>query len=86
MTLIAAKWSIDDYHQMVDSGLLDDRAVELINGEIIQMAPEGVGHSFYCNKTAEYLRSLFGDRVRVHEAHPITLPNDSEPEPDIALA
>jgi Uma2 family endonuclease len=85
MTLIAAKWSIDDYHQMVDSGLLDDRAVELINGEIIQMAPEGVGHSFYCNHTAEYLRGLCGDRVRVHEAHPITLPNDSEPEPDIAI-
>jgi Uma2 family endonuclease len=49
------------------------------------MAPEGVGHSFYCSQTAEYLRTLFSDRVRVHEAHPITLPNDSEPEPDIAI-
>jgi Uma2 family endonuclease len=85
MTLIAAKWSIDDYHQMVDTGLLDNRSVELISGEIIQMAPEGVGHSFYCSHTAEYLRALFGDRVRVHEAHPITLANDSEPEPDIAI-
>ncbi len=85
MTLIAAKWSIDDYHQMVDSGLLDDRSVELINGEIIQMAPEGVGHSFYCKSTAKYLRVLFGDLVEIHEAHPITLPNSSEPEPDIAI-
>jgi Uma2 family endonuclease len=85
MTLIAAKWSIDDYHQMVDTGLLDDRSVELINGEIIQVAPEGVEHSFYCSNTAKYLRSLFGDLVEIHEAHPITLPNDSEPEPDIAI-
>ncbi len=85
MTLIAAKWSIDDYHQMVDSGLLDDRPVELISGEIIKMAPEGVGHSFYCKSTAKYLRVLFGDLVEIHEAHPITLPNNSEPEPDVAI-
>jgi Uma2 family endonuclease len=86
MTLIAAKWSIDDYHQMVDSGLLDDRSVELIDGAIIQMPPEGVGHSFYCINTAKYLRSLFGELAEIHEAHPITLPNhDSEPEPDIAI-
>jgi Uma2 family endonuclease len=85
MTFIAAKWSIDDYHQMVDSGLLNNRSVELINGEIIEVAPEGVEHSFYCINTGDYLRSIFGDRVRVHEAHPITLPNDSEPEPDIAI-
>jgi Uma2 family endonuclease len=85
MTLIAAKWSINDYHQMVDSGLLDNRSVELINGEIIEVAPEGVEHSFYCSNTGDYLRSIFGDLVRVHEAHPITLPNDSEPEPDIAI-
>jgi Uma2 family endonuclease len=48
MSLIAAKWSLDDYHQMIESGLLDNRSLELINGEIIQMSPEGVSHSFYC--------------------------------------
>ncbi|AFY91419.1 Uma2 family endonuclease [Chamaesiphon minutus] len=85
MTLITAKWSLTDYHQMIRSGLLDDRSVELINGEIIEMSPEGVAHSFYCRGTAKYLRSLLGDRAEVSEAHPITLPNNSEPEPDIAI-
>jgi Uma2 family endonuclease len=85
MTLINAKWSLTDYHQMIRSGLLDDRSVELINGEIIEMSPEGVAHSFYCRGTAKYLRSLLGDRAEVSEAHPITLPNNSEPEPDIAI-
>jgi Uma2 family endonuclease len=85
MTLIAAKWSLDDYHQMIDAGILDDRAVELINGEIVQMSPEGVPHTFYCRGTAKYLRSILGDRAEISEAHPITLPNDSEPEPDIAI-
>jgi Uma2 family endonuclease len=85
MTLITVKWSLDDYHQMIASGLLDDRSLELINGEIIEMSPEGVAHSFYCRGTAKYLRSILGERAEISEAHPITLPDDSEPEPDIAI-
>lgn len=85
MTLITAKWSLNDYHQMIESGLLAERSLELINGEIIEMSPEGVSHSFYCRGTAKYLRSILGNRAEVSEAHPITLPNDSEPEPDIAI-
>jgi Uma2 family endonuclease len=85
MTLPTAKWSLDDYHQMIESGLLDDRSLELINGEIIEMSPEGVAHSFYCRGTAKYLRSILGDRAEISEAYPITLPDDSEPEPDIAI-
>jgi Uma2 family endonuclease len=85
MTLITAKWSLDDYHQMIGSGLLDNRSLELINGEIIEMSPEGIAHSFDCRGTAKYLRSLLGERAEISEAHPITLPNNSEPEPDIAI-
>lgn len=85
MTLITAKWSLNDYHQMIESGLLAERSLELINGEIIEVSPEGVAHSFYCRGTAKYLRSILGNRAEVSEAHPITLPNDSEPEPDIAI-
>ena len=85
MSIITAKWSLQDYHQMIDTGLLDDRKVELLCGEIIEMSPEGVPHSSYCRETGEYLRRLLGDRAKISEAHPITLPNNSEPEPDIAI-
>ncbi len=85
MTLIAAQWNLDDYHQMIESGLLDNRSLELINGEIIQMSPEGVSHSFYCRGTAKYLRLMLGDRAEISEAHPIVVSPDSEPEPDIAI-
>jgi Uma2 family endonuclease len=85
MTLTTAKWSLDDYHLMISSGIIDGRSLELINGEIIEMAPEGVSHSYYCRGTAKYLRLILGDRAEISEAHPITLPNDSEPEPDIAI-
>jgi Uma2 family endonuclease len=41
MTIVTAKWSIQDYHQTIEMGLLNERKVELICGEIIEMSPEG---------------------------------------------
>lgn len=85
MTLVAIKWSVDDYHKMIATGLLDGRSVELIDGVIIQMVPEGIAHAYCCRSTAKYLRSILGDRAEISEALPISLPNDSEAEPDIAI-
>jgi Uma2 family endonuclease len=85
MTLTTAKWTIAEYHQLVETGLLDDRQVELLKGIIVEMPPEGMPHAVYCTDAVEYLRSVLGNRAAVREAHPITLPNDSEPEPDIAI-
>ena len=33
MSLIVAKWTIDEYHRMIDAGILSDRKVELLKGE-----------------------------------------------------
>jgi Uma2 family endonuclease len=85
MTIVTAKWTIQDYHQMIQTGLLNERKVELICGEIIEMSPEGAPHSSYCGEIGEYLRKILGDRAKVREAHPITLSNNSEPEPDLAI-
>ncbi len=38
MTVTTAKWTIEEYHRMVDAGIFSDRHVELLNGEIIQMS------------------------------------------------
>jgi Uma2 family endonuclease len=85
MTLTTAKWTIEEYHQLVEIGILDDKQVELLEGIIVDMPPEGMPHAVYCSESIKYLRTLLGDRAEVREAHPITLPNDSEPEPDIAI-
>ncbi len=79
-----AKWSVDDYHLMIESGVLNNRSVELLEGEIIEMSPEGPLHRFTNDTVAEYLRELLRGQAKVFEAHPITLSN-SEPEPDIAV-
>jgi Uma2 family endonuclease len=84
MTLVTAKWSVPEYRQMIATGLLDERQVELIAGEIIEMSPEGPEHSFTCDSLGEYLRQQLQGRAKIREAHPISL-IDSEPEPDIAI-
>lgn len=85
MTLTVAKWTIDEYHHMIAAGILNDRRVELLRGEIVEMSPEGEPHAYFSSEAGEYLIRLLGNRAMIRLGKPITLPNDSEPEPDIAI-
>ena len=83
--LSTVKWSLEDYHQMIKMGLLDNRSVELLAGEIVEMSPEGEPHAFFSSEAGYYLSRVLGDRAFLRHAKPITLPNQSEPEPDLAI-
>ncbi len=86
MTATTAKWTLEDYHRMIEVGLLEGRHVELLNGEILEMSPEGPEHAQQSTDTADYLREMLGSRAVVRDAKPITLPNSgSEPESDLAI-
>ncbi|HAA32054.1 MAG TPA: hypothetical protein DCE56_35550 [Cyanobacteria bacterium UBA8553] len=79
------RWTIDRYHKAVEAGIFDGQPLELLDGELIEMSPEGIPHAGVSSDGADYLREMLGSQVKVREAKPITLPNDSEPEPDIAI-
>jgi Uma2 family endonuclease len=85
MSVAIAKWTLDEYHHMIAAGLLDHRQVELLKGEIVELAPEGEPHAYFSSEAGDYLGLLLDDRAMVRQAKPITLPNQSEPEPDIAV-
>ncbi|MCC5639186.1 Uma2 family endonuclease [Nostoc sp. CHAB 5844] len=85
MSVIVAKWTIDEYHRMIEAGILSDRKVELLQGEIFEMSPEGEPHAYCSHEAGEYLAKLLAERASIRQAKPITLPNNSEPEPDIAI-
>jgi Uma2 family endonuclease len=89
MTVTTYKWTIDRYHQAIQAGIFDDQPdnqpIELLRGEIVVMPPEGEPHAYYNREAGDYLRALLGSRAKVSEAHPITLSNDSEPIPDLAI-
>lgn len=65
------KWSVEDYHKMIEAGILEERRVELIAGEIVEMSPEGPLHRFINHRAANYLRLLLGELAEVMEAHPM---------------
>ena len=79
-----AKWTVDDYHQMIEAGILCERQVELLDGDIVEMVPTDPLHDFLGDEVADYLRYLLGTRARVRECKGVTLPT-SEPQPDIAI-
>jgi len=86
MTVTLAKFTLDQYHRMVAAGILANCPVELLNGEIVEMPSEGTAHADLSSDAGDYLRQLLGDRAKVREGHPITLPEtNSEPEPDLAI-
>lgn len=79
-----AKWSVDDYHRMLKAGILRNRRVELLAGEIVEMSPETPIHYNTAKRGAKYLEELLAGKAEVRFNEPITLA-DSEPEPDIAI-
>ena len=85
MSVIAAKWTIAQNHQMISAGILENRRVELLKGEIVEISPEGEPHAYFSSEAGVYLIRLLGDRATIRSAKPITLPNNSEPEPELAI-
>lgn len=84
MSVTTYKWTLKQWHKLVGTGVLAGQNVEFIEGEIIEMSPEGVPHSFTNQSIANYLRELLDKTAIVIERYPITLDN-SEPQPDITI-
>lgn len=78
--------TVDEYYRMAEVGLLaPDARVELIEGEIIDMAPSGVPHAGILGRLNRLLMAAVGARVAVRMQLPLRLDQFSEPEPDFAL-
>ncbi len=78
-------WTVADYHQMIESGILAGREVELIDGQIIDMAPELPIHRVTYRRGVKYLEALLGTQAVVFATAPVTLPSNGEPQPDICI-
>lgn len=86
MAATLLRWTIADYHRMIEIGLLDDLRVELLNGLVVELTPEGPEHADLSTDANEFFVTEARDRYRVRVAKPITIAETgSEPEPDIAL-
>ena len=88
--LIDPSWqrrlTADEYHRMIDAAVFDeDEHLELLEGVIVAMSPQGARHALVIERLNRLLLRSLGDEVRVRPQLPLTLSNDSEPEPDLAV-
>ena len=76
----------DEYHQMIAASIIhEDARVELILGQIFNMAAKGTRHTVATTELMGELMLLLGRKAKVRCQEPITLSNNSEPEPDIVI-
>jgi len=82
------RWTIGQYHAMIANGILSETdQVELLFGRIIDMSPVGKAHAATLQKITKHLMRRFIDEAFIIGVQdPVTLPNDSEPEPDVYIA
>jgi len=84
--VVRRRFTVDEYHRMVEAGILnEDDRIELIRGEIVQMAPIGIDHAACVARLNEMLLGRLRGRATLWPQNPLTILPNSEPEPDIAL-
>jgi len=80
------RWTEEEYQELVDHGILSpDARVQLVNGAIYQMSPQGPSHALAIELTADQLRVRCPDDCFVTSQRPLVLGAPSKPEPDIAI-
>lgn len=78
--------SVGDYHRMIEAGILDeDEKVQLVLGMLVAMTPQGRPHAFVIQELTRLLVRALSDDFKVLTQLPLTLGDDSEPEPDLAV-
>ena len=80
------KFSADQFEQLGRSGILrEDERVELLEGEMIDMAPIGSRHASAVNTLSMLFARAVGESALVSTQNPLRLSDESEPQPDLML-
>ncbi|MCC5617099.1 Uma2 family endonuclease [Nostoc sp. CHAB 5836] len=87
MSLTTAKrFTIAEYHRLLELGFFsEDDRVELIKGEIIQIAAKGTPHSVCGTRLYRELFKLLAEKATLRGQEPIIISENSEPEPDMVI-
>jgi Uma2 family endonuclease len=75
-----------EYEQLIEQGAFVGRRCELVDGEVVDMSPQGDLHAGVVEVLAAMLTRQLGPAFRVRCQLPIVLGDRSEPEPDLVVA
>ena len=80
------RFTVDQYHRMDKAGIFHPECrVELVNGEIFEMAPIDPWHAGVVNWLNHRFNTGLSGRTIVHVQNPAIVDRRSEPQPDLML-
>jgi Uma2 family endonuclease len=79
------RWTREDYYKLGEVGILTNKNVELIEGEVIEMSPIYSPHMTGVTLADDVMREIFGKGWVVRVQGPLSLGTDSDPQPDVAV-
>ena len=75
-----------EYDRAVEAGVFElDAKLELVDGDLLAMTPQGSRHATGVDLAADSLRHAFGAGFHVRMQLPLAIDDYSEPEPDVAV-
>jgi len=78
--------SVEQYCRMAEAGVFEpDARIELIDGELFELAPIGVRHLQAVNRLNRLLVLAYADLAVVSVQNPVVLRPRSVPQPDLAV-
>ena len=84
--LLRRRFTVLEYHRMGQVGILgEDDRLELLDGEIVEMAPIGSRHQAVVNRLTRLFSNQLHDGAVVRIQGPVRLGEETEPQPDLLL-
>ena len=78
-------WQRAEYDRLVDLGVFQGEPLELIGGQLVVAEPQGSYHASAITKADYALRAVVPPGWIVRLQSPVSLDDESEPEPDLAV-
>ena len=83
---IVRRFNVQEFYKLAEAGILsEDDRVELLDGQIMVMAPIGENHRTVVDSLAEVFTDQRRSRYRVAVQNPLRIDHQDEPQPDIVL-
>jgi Uma2 family endonuclease len=83
MDVRTRKFTVTEYYDMWERGYFEGQRVQLINGEIVEMAPQSNPHAWVVVRVRNALQRAFPeDAYSVLTQSPLALDESNHPEPD----
>jgi Uma2 family endonuclease len=80
------EFSVEEYLKLGEAGIFhEDDRVELLNGDIVLMAPIGIRHMNAVRRLNNRFARRFRDRCLADAQNPLVIDGQSMPQPDLLL-